>query len=183
MKKLSVILAGAAVGVALIVILAVSISACSSTRAASSQPSEAEKAKMEMISTMLQSKLYKVDFTQAYPASEGMFMLRNPYFISIIGDRVESFLPYMGRTYVLPADGGEGLRFTAPVTGYKMTTDKRGKYKISFDARTAEDNYTFELEVDPMGASHLDIYARRKQDISFGGQIDMDPEFEAVRIE
>ncbi len=183
MKKFLIMSAEVAIGMCLMVAVGVSMSACSSTRGASTAPSAVEAAKMEHIATMLQNRLYKVDFTRAYPVSGRAFTLNYPYFVSIIGDRVESFLPYFGRAYLLPVGGGEGLRFTAPTRNYEMTIDKRGRYQISFDARTSEDDYTFELEVDRMGRSSLTVYAQKKQAISFGGEVDPDPEFEAVRLE
>ncbi len=182
MKKFFLILAGVTIGIALIVVMGVSMFACSSTRATSSPPSPADAAKTEHIALMLENKLYKVDFTRASPISGPSFTLNYPYYVSVIGDRVESFLPYFGRAYMVPYGGGEGLRFTAPTRNYKMEIDKRGRYQISFEAQTSEDNYTFELEIYPTGESRLAIYAMKKQRISFSGDIDMDPEFEAVRL-
>jgi hypothetical protein len=183
MKKLSMILSGISIGVFLIVIMAVSMFACTSTRAATGTPSASDVAKIEQISMMLENRLYKVDFTRAFPMSGHPFTLTYPYYISIIGERVESFLPYFGRAYMAPYGGGEGLRFTAPIRGYKMKKGKRGQYDISFDAQTAEDGYTFNLEIYPTGESELRVDAMQKQSISFSGEIDMDPEFEAVRVE
>lgn len=132
---------------------------------------------------MLDKRLYKVDFTRAFPMSGPSFPLTYSYFISVIDDRVESFLPYFGRAYSLPMDGGEGLRFVTPITGYTDTPGRNGKRIISFTARTQEDSYDFRLEVFPTGASHLTVNSGRKQSISFSGDIDLEPDFDVIRID
>lgn len=183
MKKLFSILAGVAIGVALIVTMAVSMFACSSARVASGSSDPVDGIKSDQVDQMLENKLYKVDFTWADPASARSFAL-NPgdYFISVIGDRVESLLPYLGRVYSIPYGGGEGLHFEAPITNYQMKRGRGGRYEISFEAHTTEDDYSFELEIFPTGESNLTVNSMRLQTISFTGTMDFEPDFEAVRV-
>ncbi len=181
MKKLLLMAAGVVIGVALIVTMTVSMFACSATRSAAM--TEADAVKSARVVEMLQNKLYKVDFDRAFPMSAPSFALNYSYFVSVIGERVESFLPYFGRAYNIPYGGGEGLRFVAPVTDYKTETGRKGQYEISFNARTDEDEYTFNLEVYPTGEAYLTISSIQRQTISFSGSVDLDPEFEAVRVE
>ncbi len=144
--------------------------------------SEADSATAGHIDKMLTARLYKVDFQRAYPMLAPSFPLDYPYYISVIGDRVESFLPYMGRAYSTPYGGGEGLRFAAPVSNYRESFKKNGKREIEFTAITGEDKYEFSLTVFPLGQCDLSITPLRKQSISFSGRVDLDPEFEAVRM-
>ncbi len=153
---------------------------CSATKPAAS--SEAQAAQQQHVDNMLQNRLYKVDFTRAYPMSGPAFALTYPYYMSVIGDRVESFLPYFGRAWSIPYGGGEGLRFNAPITGYTVKEGKKGRTEISFNARTDEDSYLFSLEVYPGGSSYLTVSPLQKQTISFDGKIDLDPEFELKKV-
>lgn len=162
----------------LILALATIAVGCGATRKV---VSEADAAAAHHIDQMLAQRLYKVDFTRAYPASAPSFALNWPYFISVIEGRVESFLPYFGRAYSLPYGGGEGLRFDAPITSYAERMGRRGQREITFTARTGEDSYEFLLTVWPLGESTLSVMPRNRQSISFGGQIDPEPKFEAVR--
>lgn len=180
MRKLPMMLVGIAIGLCLIVAMAVSMFACSPARSATLSSADAIAAKQ--VATMLDGRLYKVDFTHAYPSSGPSFPLNYPYYVSIIDDRVESYLPYLGRAYMIPYGGGEGLRFRAPIGDYNMTTGRRGQYEISFTARTSEDDYVFYLDIYPTGESDLRVSSTRKQAISFRGTVDLDPEFESVRI-
>lgn len=166
--------------IAVILAGVVSITSCSSTR--SVVHSEADEVRQQFIGQMLQKKMYKVDFTRAYPQGGPSFTMNYPYFVSVIGDRVESFLPYFGRAYSIPYGGGEGLHFEAPVRDYSMKEGKKGQQVITFNARTDEDDYNFNLEVYPSGEAYLSINAVHKQGMSFSGNIDEDPEFEVLRL-
>ncbi len=154
---------------------------CSASR--SVVMSDADRVTASQVDEMLTGRLYKVDFSRAYPMSAPSFPLNAPYFISVIDDRVESFLPYFGRAYSVAYGGGEGLRFAAPITDYTDVVKRNGRREIKFTATTDEDRYDFTLTVFPTGESDLSVTAFRKQSISFTGQVDLDPEFEAVRTE
>jgi hypothetical protein len=165
---------------ALLGILALAVVGCSATRTA--RPSEADTAKARQVSKMLDEHLYKADFNRAHPMSAPSFPLTSPYFVSVIGERVESFLPYFGRAYNVPYGGGEGLRFAAPISDYAEKVTKRGVREITFRAKTQEDVYDFRLSVTPQGECNLSIAPGQKQQISFSGHIDLAPEFEVVRV-
>lgn len=160
--------------------LALAATGCSASR--STVMSEADLVTAGQIDKMLTERLYKVDFDRAYPMSAPTLPLNYPYFVSVIGNRVESFLPYFGRAFTIPYGGGEGLRFEAPISDYRERVRKNGSREISFRARTNEDRYDFTLTVFPLGQCDLNISPGLKQPISFSGEIDLSPEFEAVRV-
>jgi hypothetical protein len=140
------------------------------------------EANAEVVTTMLQTRVYKIDFNRGFPIAGPSFAITSPYFVSVIKDRVESYLPYIGRAYNVPYGGGEGLNFDAPITDYKTTQDRKGRQIVTFNARTAEDNYQFRAEIYPSGVTHLTITSTQKQAISFSGNIDLDAEFELIQV-
>jgi hypothetical protein len=144
--------------------------------------SAADAANAEVVTTMLDNRVYKMDFDRAYPTAGPSFTLNYPYYVSIIRDRVESFLPYFGRAYNVAYNGGEGLHFDAPIEDYKTTKGRKGQLEVTFQARTTEDNYRFRIEVYPNGETRLSVSAMRKQSMSFSGHMDLDAEFEVIRV-
>ncbi len=161
--------------------LALSVAGCTASRSVAM--SDADLVTAGQVKKMLSERLFKVDFDRAYPMTAPSFSLTYPYYISVIGDRVESFLPYFGRAYTAPYGGGEGLRFEGTVSEYSETVKKNGRREIDFRATTREDTYNFSLTVFPLGECNLVITPSQKQSISFSGRIDLDPDFEAVRVE
>ncbi len=172
MKRLFVILA--------LVGSMAAMASCSATQSAAA--SEKDAATQQLVQQMLDKRMYKVDFDRAFPMAGPSFALNYPYFVSVIGDRVESFLPYFGRAYTIPFGGGEGLSFEAPITGYSVKEGKKGQHLITFNARSDEDDYTFNLEIYPTGEAFLNINAINKQGMSFDGNMDLDPKFEVIKV-
>lgn len=167
---------------AVLAFTAIAGTGCSAARTAAG--SDAATAKTEQIGRMLEARLYKIDFDRAYPATAPSFALNDFYFLTVAGDRVESFLPYYGRSYsaMMGGTGEEGLRFEAPITQYVERRGRGGRWDISLRARTEGDTYNLGLRISPSGECNLTVTSMRKQSISFTGSVDMDPEFEpAVR--
>jgi len=156
---------------------------CSTTRTAEKSPArtEADAARAALVTRMLDERLYTIDVSRAMPMGAPSFPLNHPYYISVVDGHVESMLPYMGRAWSLPYGGGEGLRFRAPVFGYSDRVGKRERREITFTARTDEDTYYFSLTVFPDGGCELSIRPSNRQSISFTGEVDPSPDFEAVR--
>ncbi len=171
----------------IIALAGMTATACSTTQsstkstAKTASTSAADAQNQQLVQQMLDKKMYKVDFDRAYPTSGPSFALTSPYFVSVTGDRVESYLPYFGRAYSIPYGGGEGLRFEAPITDYTAQTGKKGQQVISFNARTSEDDYTFNYEIYNTGEAYLNINAVNKQGMSFSGNVDLEPDFKAVK--
>lgn len=166
----------------LLIALAGAAAMVSCSSASKAVKSETDAANAQVVASMLDSRVYKMDFNRAYPSSGPSFALTYPYYVSVIRDRVESFLPYFGRTYSLPYGGGEGLRFDAPMLDYEAVQGKKGQQVVTFKARTEEDTYQFRIEIYPTGGTYLSINALNKQSMSFNGQVDLDAEFELIRI-
>lgn len=136
-----------------------------------------------LVSEMLDKRLYKVDFNRVYPMSAPSFMLDNVYYVSVIGDRVESYLPYFGRAYGVSYGGDAGLNFESQMINYTEKEGRKGRRIIEFGAQTPDDNFTYTLTIYPTGEVQLNVLALRRQGITFSGMIDLDPDFEILRME
>ncbi len=179
MKKFRVIISGVFVGIILIVVMALSLFACSPARNSQASTASEESA---LMSRMIDNKLYKVDFVRAYPVSAPSFPLTGEYYVSIVGERVESFLPYFGRAFSVAYGGGSGLHFDAVIANYRVTTDRKGKRQIYFEASNEGETFMFLLSINPSGGAYLNDSSPERQSIAFSGAIDLDAEFEAVRL-
>jgi hypothetical protein len=180
MKKVLFVFAAAGLVAAGLVAAGLMAGSCAASRPAVS--SEADRMTAAHVERMINERMFIVQVNRAHPVSAPSMHLNYDYHLSVIGDRVESFLPYFGRAWSLPYGGGEGLRFAAPISDYSVTERRDGRRMIEFRATTGEDTYDFTLTVWPLGECDLTVSASRKQSISFGGRLDLEPEFEAVRV-
>lgn len=125
----------------------------------------------EKIKKIVESKEYKIDVNTMYPMRGPVKHLNSSYVLKVKNDSVFSYLPYYGRAYSVPYDGGHGLQFEAPIEKYSMKVGKKNKCIIKFNARTNEDNFEFTLEVFDNGSTSIDITMQNREPITFRGDL------------
>ena len=73
----------------------------------------------------------------------------------------------------VPAGGGKGLNFSAPLSEYTSTYSKKGNAKITLKVRNEEDNYLYNITIYPNGSSNIQVTPTNRQSISFSGEMDL----------
>lgn len=140
-----------------------------------------DETKAALVEQMLSKHLYKVNFDRAYPVSFRSFYLNHPYYIAVVGEDLDSYLPYFGRSYgAVPFGLGSWLDFQGPISNYEERTGKKGQHIISFDAHSPDDTNTYMLTVYPSGEADLTVTSINKQSISYSGKLDLEPDFEVI---
>ena len=111
---------------------------------------------------------------RAVPMGGRSVNLTSPYSLEIHGDSILSYLPYFGRAYSAPYDGGESLTFKEVATEKEQTSEKKGSSEIKFRVKTKEDVYMFRVEVYPNGSVTINVTPVNKQAITFYGDVALD---------
>ena len=93
------------------------------------------------------------------------------YELTVNGDEVVSYLPYVGEAYRLPYGGGKGLNFKGTIENYTINYLTSNRVHIEFTVTNVEDSYYFRIDVFNNGKSIIDIIARDKDAISFDGEM------------
>ncbi|MCC8034795.1 MAG: DUF4251 domain-containing protein [Rikenellaceae bacterium] len=125
----------------------------------------------ERIDRNISEKDFVIDVDRALPAQGRSVSLSGGYSLRIHNDTVYSHLPYYGRAYSLPYGGGEGLNFEGAMEGYRAETGSKGECVISFQVKTKEDRYTFNITIWETGSANLTVLSTNKQTISFTGKM------------
>ncbi len=147
-------------------ILSIFLMGCSSSKGLTKE----EKAVKETaLRKAVENREFVVDVERMLPMSGRSRALTSSYSLQIDGDRVKSYLPYVGRAYSVPYGGGDGLNFESTITDYKSSFDNKGKAVIEFQAKTPEDRYSFRLEIFPNGSASVNVTSVNRQGISFQG--------------
>lgn len=142
-----------------------------STIAQSKQEKKDQKEKE--VKELLESGYYVIDVDRALPLNGTPVNLTSSYTLEMRGDSVISHLPYFGRAYNIPYGGGDGLRFTRTITDKSITFDDKGTAEIKFEARTDEDNFTYNVKVFSNGSATLFVQPVNRQSINFHGDLDL----------
>lgn len=93
------------------------------------------------------------------------------YSVEVRNDSLFSYLPYFGRAYEVPYGGGKGLSFEAPILHYQETMTKNKSRQIGIELTNEEDSYTYHITVFENGSSSIDVQARKRESISYSGEM------------
>ena len=136
---------------------------------------EAQKARTEQtVKEALEARRYRIEVNYMTPMRGRSRALTDNYSLTIHGDSVLSYLPYVGEAYSAPYGGGKGLNFDALIQTYEAKEGKQGRKEIRFTTTNDEDSYTYHLTIYPDGTTQIRIQPTRRQSISFNGKMDTD---------
>ena len=126
------------------------------------------------VNQALESRHYKVSVQSMHPRRGRMVNVTSDYSLEVLGDTLVSYLPYFGRAYNIPFNGGKGMNFTAPILRYEMQKDAKGRSYVMLVTDNKEDVLTYRLEIFSNGRTSIFVNAREREPISYEGRLDVD---------
>jgi len=150
----------------LVIFFSYTITSCSSSNAT------AKNEQAQVVKEQIDSKHYTINVDRMLPMNGQSRQLTSSYSLTIKGDTVISHLPYFGQAYSVPYGGGKGLIFEAPITVYTLSFDNKSTGKISFQTRSEDDVYQFNVQIFNNGSTTIQVTPNNRQSISFYGDLD-----------
>ena len=175
MKTLhSIILAFAAFSLSII-----SLCGCSITTKTSEEKAAEEQRIEAGVLNALQGRRYRITVDTMIPRRGGTQHLTTQYSITVDGDDFVSYLPYFGVAYDVPYGGGKVLNFESKTDSYTRSKTRKGEERIVIITDNGEDVLNYDIKVFPNGKASIEVWARKRESISFWGKLDPDkqPEF------
>ena len=83
-------------------------------------------------------------------------------------------MPYIGVAYEASFGSNSGLNFTAPISNYEDEGFKKGKRMIRLKVKNEDDLLDYQLEVMDNGSTAIDVMSRKREGISYSGQMDVE---------
>ena len=153
--------------------------ACSTMTKAEREAKEAEQAKM--VKEALDKRHYKIDINMMYArrfgsknVTSGSKNVTSNWSLEVKGDTLVSYLPYIGVAYEASFGSNSGLNFTAPISNYEDEGFKKGKRMIRLKVKNEDDLLDYQLEVMDNGNTSIDVMSRKREGISYSGQMDLE---------
>lgn len=138
----------------------------------SSEERAAQKAEFSRkVKAALDKRAYKISINRMLPMQGASRSVSYGYSVTVKNDSLFSYLPYFGRAYDVPYGGGKGLSFDAPIGHYHEIQSNNGSRQIDIELKNEEDNYTYHITVFDNGSSSIDVQARKRERISYNGEI------------
>lgn len=135
---------------------------------------ERQAAREASVQKALGADQYTIDINYMIPPQGPGRPLTTNYSITVRNDSLLSYLPYAGRAYSIPYNGGKALNFNAPIEDYRKKAKKRGETEITIKVRNDEDSYIYRLTVYENGSTSLHVQPTQRQSISFSGEMDVE---------
>lgn len=138
------------------------------------QHSKQEKEQEEYLHTKetVNSKSYVFNAQSMMPMSGFMRQLNGAYDLTISVDKINSFLPYMGRLYTPPIDPADRpLLFTSTDFTYTVKEQKKGGWQVSIKPKDVRSVREFILNINGDGYATLQVNGNDRQPITFYGYI------------
>lgn len=130
-------------------------------------------AKAEKIKTAVESKQYVFVAQTMIPIGFRSRQVTTPYDVSVFGDSLISYLPYMGRAYNASYGSTDSpLSFTSTQFDYSKTDRKKGGWDVVIKTKDiTTDTYTYQLTIYDNGSAYLQVSGNNRQSISFDGYV------------
>ena len=130
-------------------------------------PAEKEaqrKATAQAVEKALADRHYTIDVQMMYPQRGPAKNMTSNYSLEVRGDTLVSYLPYIGRAYLVPYGGGKGL-----MERYSVAKDAKGQTIVTFGVTNEEDTYEYQLGIFDNGSATIDVRSKQRDPISFSG--------------
>ena len=107
----------------------------------------------------------------AVPTRGGTQQLTGDYDVRVTSQRVESFLPYFGRSYFATRTNDGGIKFTSYKFEFKQSINKKGTRDIRIRFRDITDVREMIFSISANGYATLQVIPNNRQPITFYGEI------------
>ncbi|MFV0594040.1 MAG: DUF4251 domain-containing protein [Draconibacterium sp.] len=131
-----------------------------------------EAEKKEKTKKLISDKTWRFDADRMLPTTGPSKTLVTDYGVDFLSDKIESYLPFMGRAY--KADYGSTnspMDFKSEVEDYKIEDWEKGGWLIQFSVKNKSDFMQFTYTISATGSASLSVSSSDRQNISYQGEI------------
>ena len=149
------------------------LTACSTSKLTSEQKAVKHALVTQKVRQAVDDRAYTVEMNYIYPQRMASRHLDYGYTLRISGDSIYSYLPYFGRAYSVPYNGGNGLKFKGVMDYYKVTRTKKDCTDVVLGVKDDGDEYQYTMNIYDNGTVSLGVFSRNRESISFSGEMMM----------
>lgn len=158
--------------IVLLLALAALIASCTGSKLTAEERAQRAAVTAQAVMDAINNRSFTIDIDRMSPRSMPARSLNYGYSLRLSGDSIYSDLPYVGRAYRVPYDGGHALSFSGLLSGYSVTRSKKGFTRVEMTYEDSEDHYYYVLDIFDNGFSTLECVSRERDRINFSGQVD-----------
>jgi hypothetical protein len=128
--------------------------------------------KIQEVTQKIQSKDYTIVVKYANPMRGRQIYLTSDYDLRIKNDSAFAYLPFYGVAYSAPYGGEGGIRFSEPMKGYTVLSNKRSDgWEIRFKVKAKENDYEIFMSIFNNGSAMITANSFNREAITFTGEL------------
>jgi homoserine acetyltransferase len=152
--------------------IAAVFTACTTTQNAEQKQNEQQEIAQRVVDS-LDNRTFTVSFNYMTTRRFQGRALTSDYVITIQGDSLQSYLPYIGEAYRASFDNQSPLHFNGHADHYTLDKSKSEPTRVYFRALNKMETIDFRLDVFSNGRAVLYVNSTDREPISFNGEMDL----------
>lgn len=153
-------------------VAALMMTACATQKLTPEEKEAKRQAKQAEVLQLIKSHYFVTPMRTMHYSIGGSKQIDYGYNVTVKGDKLISYLPYIGYNRKIGYSSEEGLNFTAAITDYRIDRPRKDANRVQLVAATPNNIYIFIFLVYDDGNVQLSIRNRDKEETSFSGEIE-----------
>lgn len=120
----------------------------------------------------LAAKTFTFKAQTAWPLRGNVVQLTPGFDMKVLGDSINTYLPYFGRAYQASYNGNGGISFTSTRFDYRLKENNKGGWELLIKPVDVKDIQQLIYTVSTNGYATLQVFSNSRQAISFYGVIE-----------
>ena len=129
--------------------------------------------RQRLVEQAINTRQFKIVVHSMQTQRYGTKRVTSDFDLTIKGDTMVSYLPYMGQVYGIVPYGGpsEGLNFTSPIRNFRQSILKHNAVCMEMNVASKEDEYYYRIDIYPNGRAYIYVRARERDTVHFDGEM------------
>jgi len=133
---------------------------------------EREARLQQEVHEALDAKKLHIDILSMNTLRYGSRVVTPDFFVELIGDTLNSYLPYLGQAYHAPLlSSAQGLNFKKRAENIVQSTPKSNLTRLDISVRTSEDVYQYRIEIYDSGKAFIHVRSQYRDPVSYDGNL------------
>ncbi len=158
----------------IVFLIIVSLTQAQDTKSKKAIKQEKNELAFQESKLLIEGLNYEFIADQANPqGGKTINLTTNPNHVKIIGDSLDSYLPYFGKSYSAAyGNTDSGIKCSVKYTDYEVTfNDKKLQQIVKFSGKGNNDIYRFTFTISSSGSATLFATSNNKSGISYFGKV------------
>ncbi len=125
------------------------------------------------VNSILDSRSFKINVDYMNPLRGGGRAITFGYCVKVDGEKLVSYLPYVGDARNIPYDGGSGLNFESTISEYQDSGFKKDRRTITLSTSIDGDLLDYTIIVFDNTKADIRVHSRNRDDISYIGYLQL----------